>query len=201
MITLRFESREDWLEARKGKITGTRVKDIITKRGDGYKIGVYELIAERMAVKREEDEDVMERGVRLEAEALARFTEETKKKVDTSLVIWTRDDEESIAISPDGIVGKTEAVEVKCLSSARHIEALITQEVPSDYEDQVLQYFIVNDKLSRLYLVFYDPSIPAKDFFFLEVKRESVQEKVDKYLEYEKRVLEYVREKVEELTF
>ncbi len=200
MQTLTFDNREDWLSARKGKITGTRLKDIITKRGTGYKIGVYELIAERIAIEPDE-ENVMERGVRLEDEAIERFKKETGKDVNTSLVIWTRDDETSIAVSPDGIIGEKEAVEVKCLSSARHIEALITQEVPSDYEEQALQYFIVNDKLETLYLVFYDTRIPSRDFFFLEIKRDSVQEKIDEYIEYERKILEYVRAKVEELTF
>ncbi len=195
-----YQDREEWLKARRGKITGTRVKDIITKRGTAYKIGVYELIAERVAVEPDE-EDPMERGTRLEAEAMARFEEETGKKLDTSLVIWTREDDDSIGISPDGFVDETEAVEIKCLSSARHIEALITKEVPSDYKDQMLQYFVVNDNLKELHLLFYDPRIQAKDFFFITTKREDVQEEVEKYLEYEKQVLEFVREKVSELTF
>lgn len=200
MKTLTFQTREEWLEARRGKITGSRLKDIVMKRGTGYKMGFYELIAERLAIA-PDGEDPMDRGTRLEEEAMARFIKETGKKVDTSLVIWERDDNESIAISPDGFIGKTEAVEVKCLSSASHIKAWMTKRVPDDYEMQRLQYFIVNDKLSKLSFVFYDPRIPAKDYFVLETKREEVQAEVDEYLSYQKGLLLEVDAAVNELTF
>src|SRR3990167_8661877 len=146
MKTLLFQNKEDWLEARKGRITGSRLKDIIVKRGTEPKIGFYELIAERLAIS-PDGENAMDRGVRLEEEAIGRFAEETKKKIDTSLVIWTREDNENIAISPDGFVGEKEAVEAKCLSSAEHIETYLTRKVPSEYEMQAIQYFIVNEKL------------------------------------------------------
>lgn len=204
MQTLKYESREDWLDARRGKITGSRLTGIITKRGTAKKIGYYELIAERLSTQAD-DESPMDRGTRLEEEALARFSQETGKELDTSLLIWTRDEEESIALSPDGVVlgtNETEAVEVKCLSSAKHIEAYLTQEVPSEYQDQMIQYFVVNDNLQMLFWVFYDPRMGyGKDFFYVEITRGSVQEKVDEYLAYERMVLEEVGEIVTELTF
>lgn len=200
MRTLKFEDREAWLAARRGKITGSRLKDIVVKRGTGRKIGFYELIAERLGIPAD-DESAMDRGTRLEAEAIERFATETKKKVDTSLVIWERDDDESIAISPDAFIGKKEAVEAKCLSSARHIEAWLTQKVPDEYEYQVLQYFIVNDQLQKLHFVFYDPRLLAKDFFFITVDRKQVKEQVEEILAYERSVIAEVNEIVNSLTF
>jgi len=200
MKTLKFEEKESWLAARRGKITGTRLKDIITKRGTGKKKGYYELIAERIAVEADE-ENPMERGLRLEEEAVMKFKEATGKTVDTSLVIWQREDCESIAISPDGFIGETEAVEIKCLSSASHIEAWLTKEVPSEYIDQVMQYFCVNDKLETVYSVFYDPRIPAKDYFVIETKREDVMEKVEAYLQYQKDTIAEINQIVCELSF
>lgn len=200
MKTLTFESREEWLAARRGKITGSRLKDIIVKRGTGYKIGFYELIAERLAVNADDDETPMDRGTRLEGEAITRFEKETGQQVNTDLVIWVRDDNESIAVSPDGAIGKDVAVETKCLSSAKHIEAFLTQQVPSEYEEQKIQYFIVNDKLKTLHFAFYDPRIPAKDFFTITIKREDVEEKIAEYLEYQKNILTTVQDIVAELT-
>lgn len=194
-----YQSKEEWLNARLGKITGSRVKDIIVKRGTGKKKGYYELIAERIAT-RPDGENPMERGNRLEGEAIARFQSETEQDVDTSLVIWSRDEDDSIAISPDGFMGLTEAVEVKCLSSASHIEAYLTQEVPSEYKDQVIQYFVVNDKLEKVYVVFYDPRIPCKDYFVIEVTRESVEDEVKEYLDYQRNVLKEVDDIVLKLT-
>jgi YqaJ-like viral recombinase domain len=210
MKTLRFSDRFLWLAAREGKITGTRLKDIVVKRGNGKKIGFYELIAERLGVPAD-DENPMERGARLEKEAIERFTQETGKAVDTSLVIWTRDDNENIAVSPDGIVSDTEAVEVKCLSSARHIEAYLTKKIPDDYEFQALQYFIVNDALETLNFICYDPRFSmfvapesrkvALDYFVIEVRRADVQEQVAEYLEYQRKVMQEVEEIVNKFTF
>jgi len=200
MKTHKFEDREAWLEARRGKITGSRLKDIVVKRGTGKKIGFYELIAERLGIPAD-DENSMDRGTRLESEAIETFKKETGKKVDTSLVIWTRDDNENIAISPDGFIGKTEAVEAKCLASARHIEAFLTQQIPDEYEFQKLQYFIVNDKLKTLYFCFYDPRLIAKPFFYIAVNRADIQEDIDTYLLYQKMTLEEVDSIVNSLTF
>lgn len=201
MHTLKFDSREDWLAARRGKITGTRLKDIIVRRGTGRKIGFYELIAERLATEPDGDETPMDRGIRLEIEAIQRFKAETGKEVDTSLVILQREDNPNIAYSPDGMIGEKEDVEVKCLSSARHIEAFLTKKVPDEYESQVLQGFMVNDKLQKRYVVFYDPRIPVKDYFVIEVTREDVAEQIEEYLAYEKAVLEEVNAIVNELSF
>ena len=200
MKTFNFETREEWLAARRGKITGSRLKDLITKRGTGRKIGFYELIAEKLGIPAD-DESAMDRGARLETEAIEQFVKETGKKVDTSLVIWTRDDDENIAISPDGFIGQAVAVEAKCLSSARHIEAWVTKEIPSEYQDQALQYFVVNDKLKTLHFVFYDPRLIAKPYFTLEMKREDVKEKVEEYLTIEKQMIVDVNEIVNQLTF
>ena len=197
MKTKTFTDEQDWLDARRGRITGTRLKDLIVKRGTGKKKGFYEIIAERIAIPATE-ESAMDRGKRIEDEAIERFIKETGKEVNNDLILWHRDDDENIAVSPDGQIGETEAVEVKCLSSASHIEAWLTKEIPSEYEYQVLQYFIVNDKLETLYFVFYDPRMP-KDFFFYEVKRDQV--KVDEYLELERRVLEEIADIEKTLTF
>lgn len=199
MQILKFEDREEWLAARRGKITGSRLNDVIAKRGGEYKLGYYELIAERLAIV-PDGEDPMERGSRLEPEAITRFQKETKKKVDTSLVIWTRSDNKSIAVSPDGIVGKTEAVEAKCLSSARHIQAYLTGKIPDEYHMQTLQYFIVNDSLKILHFVFYDPRVLVKDFFIVPVHRADLEGEIKEFLAYQKKILPEIDGIVNRLT-
>jgi len=200
MKVKQFITKEEWLEARKGKITGSRLKDIVVRRGTGEKKGYYELIAERIA-QPADDEDVMERGHRLEVEAINLFSEQVGKKFDTSLVIWEREDNANIAISPDAF-SEDEAVEVKCLNSASHIEAYLTQQVPDDYEYQVLQYFIVNENLKTLYFVMYDPRMPDKvKLHYFTITRESVQEQVEIYTEYQKQKLAQIDEIINQLTF
>ena len=183
----RFDTEEAWIEGRLGKITGTKAGNLILKSGKGKKIGFYELLAERVAIPAR-GENAMDRGKRLEDLAIERFEQETGKKVDNDLMIWYRADDDNIAVSPDGMIGNTEAVECKCLSSARHCEAFLTKKIPSDYEEQVLQYFIVNDELEVVYFVFYDPRMP-KDFFFFKVTREEKEEEIKELMELERNIL------------
>lgn len=199
MKTQNFETREEWLEARLGRITGTRAGSLLSKRDKKPLKAFYELIAERVAIPHD-GENVMDRGLRLEDEAIERFKEVTGKKVNTDLVICYRDDDANIAYSPDGLIGKTEDVEVKCLNSAAHIEALLTKEVPSEYEAQITQGFVVNDKLKTRYMVFYDPRMP-KDFFYLTISRNDVQDRITEFLEMEREILRKVAEIEIALTF
>lgn len=201
MKTLKFDDREAWLEARKTRITGSRLKDIVVLRGNEKKIGYWELLAERLAIPDGQDENAMQRGTDLESEAIKMFEEHEGKEVNTDLVIWTREDNESIALSPDGYIGETEAVEVKCLASARHLEAYFTKKVPKDYWFQVLQYFIVNEKLEQLHFVMYDPRIPQKPYFKITIDRDTVKDEVETYLEYQKNVLEEIKALELELSF
>jgi putative phage-type endonuclease len=201
MKTTKFEGRDEWLEARKTKITGSRLKDIVVLRGNEKKIGFWELLAERLQIADGESDSPMQRGTDLESEAIKAFEEHEGKKVNTDLVIWTRDDNESIAISPDGFIGETEAIECKCLASARHLEAYFTNKVPKDYWFQVLQYFIVNEKLEILHFVMYDPRIPQKPYFKFTIDRAEVAEEVEQYLEYQKKVIEEVNNLANQLSF
>ena len=206
MKTVPFESREQWMSARMGKVTGTRLKDLIVKRGTGKKIGFYELIAERLMVDESTfegyvpNETPMDRGTRLQKYAIDRFKKATGKEVDEKLVLWIHDNNESIAISPDGVISETEAVETKCLSAANHIKALITNAIPDDYEYQVAQYFIVNEKLQTLYFVFYDPRIACKDFFYIKVERDTLELDVKDLFDVEVRELKEVDEWVAKLS-
>lgn len=201
----KYKTKDEWLDARAGKITGSSLKDIITLRGDGKKVGYWKLIADRLA-EPASGEDVMERGNRLEEEAIKLFTDTTGKDVNTDLVILTRDDDDSIAISPDGYIetnGKvTEAVEVKCLNSASHIEAIVTGKIPKEYHFQVLQYFIVNDDLEILYFVMYDPRfIDRLQLKIFTIDRAELQDEVEMYLKYQRDTLKEVDEIVAKLTF
>lgn len=244
-----YPDRESWLEARKGKVTGTMLKEVasaptITKddiiavleeakaeykkswtkevlqglltdeqkqtlldnalQNTPRKIGFYKLIAERLATP-DGWADPMERGSALEAEAVALFAKLHQKEVNTDQVIWTRDDNENIAISPDGYMEDgfviSEAVEIKCLSSEKHLQAIIENKLPEEYEFQVLQYFIVNDDLETLYFFMYDPRLPDTcDQKCFKVTRAEKQEEVDLYLAQQKKVLEQVEKYINQFT-
>lgn len=201
MLIKKFDSNEEWMLARRTKITGSRLGDLVVLRGNNKKIGYYELIAERLAIA-PDGENVMERGHRLEETAIEQLEKELKIKLIKDLVIWEREDNPSIAISPDGYSEDlTIASEAKCLSSARHLEAYLKQEIPSDYKFQMYQYFIVNEKLETLYFCFYDDRLSVKQFFYIKIERKNIENEINEFLEYQKKELEEIEQIVKDLSF
>lgn len=203
MKIIDVEQRSDeWIEYRLGKISGTMLGELYSKRGT-RKVGFYQVIAERLAIE-PDDENRMDRGIRLEDEAVAEFTALTGKKVE-QVGVCVSDDNPSIIISPDGLIktkGKyTEAVEAKCLSSARHLQAVIENKVPVEFEAQMMQYFIVNDDLETLYFVFYDPRVTSVPLHIIPVTRESVASLIELYKQYQIDQLAEIDVLVEKLSF
>lgn len=202
MKTLKFESREAWLNWRLGKATGSTLKEMVNLREGGTKPGVFRAAAESLigsaAIDADDMENAMERGIRLEPVAIARFEKETGKKVGRGIIGWERDDDSRMAVSPDGVIGKTAAVEVKCLSIGKHLEALYTKRIPKNtagYEEQLAQYFIVNPKLTKVFYVFYDDRFPAPlDFFYLTFTRKDMKEEIAKLEALEREAVTKVRE-------
>ena len=196
------QNSPEWLEARRGKITGTMLSDLYSKR-PGHKIGFYEILADRLGLARD-GEDRMERGHRLEQEAIDLYSEKTGKVVDR-VGICVSDVNPNIINSPDGLIKEgelyTEAVEVKCLSPARHLQAVIENSIPDEFYLQELQYFIVNDDLKVLHFVFYDPSIPSASFLVLDAKREDVADEIVKYRQFQIDQLAEMDAIVERLAF
>ncbi len=201
-----YNDNDAWLDARRGKVTGTRLKDIVAKRSTKPKKGFYELIAERIAIPRDPNENRMDRGHTLEADAVARLAQETGLpfvQVDNEL--WSREDNADIAYSPDGYIINEPievACEIKCLNSASHLEGFITREVPIEYIEQTRQAFAVNDDLQTIYFAMYDPSLPPTcDFFYIIITREEVAEEVAYLLDYQRQTLSDIEAWVGKLTF
>lgn len=196
----KFENDTDWLEFRKSKITGTKLKDIVTKRGNGTKIGVYQLIADRLAI--EDDEDPMARGHRLEKEAIEHLSNLTGIEFITDLVIMSREDNSNLAWSPDGYSKDLKsAAEVKCLRSALHIQTIIENKIPDEYKEQSIQPFIVCDELETLYFTFYDPRIVSRPLHVIEVKRADIEKDIKFYREYEDKTQLFIDAWISELAW
>lgn len=197
------QGSQEWLDARRGKISGTILGDIYAKRG-GRKIGFYQVLAERLGLD-PDDENRMDRGLRLEDEAAELF----EKKYGIATVkagICVSDIDDEIINSPDRLIetGKKKyggAVEIKCLSPARHLQAVVENKVPGEFESQKIQYFVVNDDLKILYFVFYDPRIPSVPFHVIEVKREDVKDQIEFFKNYQVEQLAEMKALIESLAF
>ena len=179
----------------------------------------YEIIAERVARPITPNDYVdrlggapfsmMERGHILEPEAIAMFEERTGKKVDDESVVWISDYDDNAYVSPDGVItnkdGKaTEAIEVKCLSSAKVVKAFLEKKYPKEYAPQVLKYFMVNDDLEVLHFVIYTDVIPGLDIQIFDIKREEMEQQYTEAKVFEKVILQRINkaaEKIESLSF
>lgn len=151
------------------------------KAQDGY---FYEILAEKLSTAGIETESAMDRGIRLEDEAVLAFEKKSGKKIERAGFVQSGFSKD-VGYSPDGLIKKgkkyPEDVEVKCLSSANHVRAWLTGSVPDEYEAQVIQGFIANDDLKTRYIVFYDPRIEIKPYHVIKVEREDVEEQIESY--------------------
>ena len=173
------QKTDEWHHLRKGKLTGTTVKSIMGTP-KARQEAIYEIIAERLTVgvEGEYPENAMDRGNRLEPDAIAAFELETGKTVERTG--FCEDDSNAfIANSPDGLIGDTEAVEAKCLGGKNHVKMWLTNEVPDEYKWQVVQYFVVNEKLEKLYFVGYNPDIEIHPMHVIEVERAELEKEID----------------------
>lgn len=199
-------------EIPESKAVITRAKNELEKQGDSLfdikrNLPSYQLLAESLGLEDESDEEddlgsSRERGHAEEPNARAAYEEATGNKV-TEVGFITRDDEERIAYSPDGVVedfGKfVGGIEIKCLAAARHLMAVIENEIPKEYMPQVIQSFVVNDEQEWLDFIFYDPRLPMCPLHVIRVERKDIEREIAESLAYQKKELTWVDEMVKKL--
>jgi putative phage-type endonuclease len=133
---------EEWFAARCGKVTASRVADIVAKTKTGYSASrenyLAQLVCERMTGKPAESysNTAMQWGT--DQEPFARAAYEAAKDVlvqEVGFVIHPNI--EGAGASPDGLVGEFGLVEIKCPNTATHIQTLLDQKVPDKYNIQM----------------------------------------------------------------
>lgn len=197
----KFTTEQEWLDARRAKITGSKLHNIVVKRGNTKKVGFYQLIADRLGIV-DGSEDGRDRGHELEEEAVKALSEATGIDFKTELVMWVSDENPDIAYSPDGYTAdNTITAEVKNLSSARHLQIVIENVIPSEHREQMLQSFITNEKQHTHYFATYDNRVTAKPLHYIVTKREDVEDEAAYLKDYQTKTLEEVNEWVEKLAF
>jgi exodeoxyribonuclease (lambda-induced) len=182
------QGTRQWLEARKGKITGTRLKDVL--KTDNLPV-IYEMIAELGSDEIEETfvNKAMQRGKDCEPIAISLYQHMTGVVID-SVGFCISEENEILALSPDGFTAdRTGAIEVKSPNTSTHVKYIIGDKVPSEYLPQVMTYFLVNTKLEYLDFVSFDDRYKPKPIWIKRVTREElkdqlveVSEKLDKFI-------------------
>jgi putative phage-type endonuclease len=155
---------EEWFSARLGKVTASRVADVVAKTKSGYSASranyMAQLVVERMTNKQAESYSnaAMEWGTEQEPLARAAYEAEVGVLVDEVGMIDHPTVEMSGA-SPDGLVGDDGLVEIKCPTTATHIDTLMGEEAPKKYYDQ-MQWQMACTGRKWCDFVSFDPRMP-----------------------------------------
>lgn len=154
----------EWLAIRCGKVTASRVADVIAKTKTGYGASranyMAELIAERLTGAPAEKfiSGPMAWGTEKEPEARALYEFLTDAEVNQVGFVPHPTISDSGA-SPDGLVGNDGLVEIKCPNTATHIETLLGSTGASKYLTQ-MQWQMACTGRQWCDFVSYDPRLP-----------------------------------------
>ena len=180
-----------WFANRAGKVTASRVADVIAKTKSGYSASranyLTQLVIERFGVVSESyTNSSMAWGT--ETEPLARIEYEKRNLVSVEQVDFVA--HPSILLtgaSPDGIFSDG-LLEIKCANSSTHFEYLLANEVPEKYKPQ-MAWQMACTGAQWCDFVSYDPRVPeGLQYFEIRYYRdneyiEMLESEVVKFLE------------------
>jgi predicted phage-related endonuclease len=188
----------EWLKARIGNVTGSRVRDVLSvlKSGKGStqkrKDYMVDLLTERLTGRAIEHyvTPAMEWGITTEPHARAAYEAITGNDVDL-VGIYAHPTIECFTDSPDGIVGEDGVVEFKCPTTSTHIDWIIEDVLPAEYEPQLLSHLACSGRAWVDFMSF-DPRLPPRDQYFL--KRLERKDCTDKIAAMEAGVIQFLAE-------
>lgn len=169
----------EWKAARCGKVTASRVADVIAKTKTGWGAVRYnymaELIAERLTGVPNDGftNAAMQWGTDKEPEARAAYEFFCDVPV-TEVAIVEHPSIPMCAASPDGLVSDDGLVEFKCPMTSTHIETLLGGTVPAKYITQ-MQWQLACTGRKWCDFVSFDPRLPeSMRMFTRRVMRDDV---------------------------
>jgi putative phage-type endonuclease len=159
-----IQGSDEWKSLRLGKVTASRVADVIakTKTGWGASRANYmaELIAERLTgVAAERFQNAaMQWGTDTEAEARSAYS--FRADADVAEVGFVPHPVIPMTgASPDGLVGEDGLLELKCPNTATHLEILLGGPIATKYITQMMWQMACTGR-KWCDFVSYDPRLP-----------------------------------------
>jgi putative phage-type endonuclease len=184
----------EWHAARLGKVTASRVADVVAKTKTGYSTSrmnyMAELICERLTGTQGAfySNAAIQWGVEKEPDARAAYEEAVGMFV-VEVGFIPHNTISMAGASPDGLVGDGGLVEIKCPITATHIETLLGQSVPSRYNTQ-MQWQMACTGRQWCDFVSFDPRMPERmQIWIKRVDRDNVL-----IAELEKEVISFLSE-------
>lgn len=172
-----------WHDVRRAKITGTKLEDVMAGP-DAQKTLIACLLAEEgteMTAQTKQSAS-MERGTSEEVFARKAFEKKYGKKV-KEVGVCISDEFDWMAYSPDGLIETEkgvygEGIEIKNPDSSTMIKYRLGAKkngfgVPRDHEWQIVNAFLVNEQLQKMYFVAYDARFIEDEhkMYVVEVER------------------------------
>ena len=165
------QGSNDWFQIRMGKVTASRVADVIAKTKTGYSTSrdnyMAQLVVERLTFTKTESytNAAMQWGT--DTEPFARAAYEAAQGVMVEEVGFVRHPTiEWAGASPDGLVEDDGCIEIKCPNTLTMIETLLSQKVPGKYFSQ-MQFQLACTRRKWCDYVVFDPRMPAKAQLFV----------------------------------
>lgn len=189
-----IQGTPEWFAARAGKVTASRVADVIAKTKSGYSASrqnyAAELLCERLTGICEPGftSGPMQWGK--DQEPFARQAYERLHSVEVYEVGFVDHSEVAMSgASPDGYVGEAGLVEIKCPLTATHLDTLLGGAVPGKYLTQI-QWQLACTGREWCDFVSFDPRLPEA----MQVYVERVARDASMILELETEVTSFIRE-------
>lgn len=162
----------EWHKIRCGKVTASRVADVMARTAKGWGASrtnyAAELIAERLTGEAAQGftNAAMQWGTDQEPRARAAYEFYTGQDV-TQVGFVVHPQIPQAGASPDGLVGENGLVEIKCPNTATHIDTLITKSIPGKYITQMQWQMACTDR-DWCDFVSYDPRLPESMQMFVQ---------------------------------
>jgi putative phage-type endonuclease len=189
-----IQGSPEWKAARLGKVTASRVADVVAKTKAGYSSSranyAAQLVAERLTGTAQESyvNAAMQHGTDTEPEARSAYEFYSGQSV-VEVGSMPHPTIAQSSASPDGLVGDDGLVEIKCPNTATHIETLLGGSVPGKYQTQI-QWQLACTGRQWCDFVSYDNRMPEHMRMFINrVPRDPIR-----IAELEREVIKFLAE-------
>jgi putative phage-type endonuclease len=190
-----IQGSDEWFHARLGKVTASRIADVIARTKTGWGAGrknyAAELVAERLTGTPAEKFTNAAMTWGTETEPMARAAYEFYRDAEVSAVGFVPHPAIDMSgASPDGLIGADGLVEIKCPNTATHINTLLEKgAIPDKYVVQVQWQMACTDRQWCDWASF-DPRLPED----LRLYVQRVQRDDARIAELEAAVVEFLAE-------
>lgn len=184
----------EWLAARVGRVTGSRVCDVLAmlKKGGesaarrNYRYEIATEILTGLSVEHYITKE-MEWGIENELFARAAYEVKSGNSVD-DVGFATHSRIERFGASPDGLIGDDGLLEIKCPTTPTHLDYILDGVVPEQYQPQMLAEMLCTGR-KWCDFVSFDPRLPynlqlfIRRFGFDEKRAGELEKAVETFLE------------------